>query len=80
MREARLSYDDLMQMILEKVCAAAASMTIIYRKEGAFGPGCWILALWARDVEDDGDTIFVVIPLDTLMRISSITGDKTVRF
>ena len=60
-------------MVLQEVCTHASSMPIIYREEGALRPLGWIFFLWPGHVQDDGDSVFVIVSLNTLMSISRIT-------
>lgn len=66
-----------MQMVLEEVGTHASSMAIVDRKERTLWPCGRILLLRSCHVQDDGDSVFVIISLDTLMGISRITGYQT---
>ena len=61
---------ELVQVVLQVVSTSIASMSIIDSEEGALRP-CLdvLLALGSDDVEDDADSILVVISDDPLVGI-----------
>ena len=67
-------------MVLQVVGTHTSSMTIVYGKEGALRPGGSILVLRPSHVEDDWNSVLVVVPLDTLMSIRGVTCDQAMRF
>jgi hypothetical protein len=54
-------------------------MAIVDGKERALWPCVGVLALWPRHVEDDGDAILIVVPLDTLMSIGGVARNEAMR-
>jgi len=56
-------------------------MAIVYRKEGTLRPIDNVLARrWFVHVQNDGDSIFVIISLNALVSIGCITGNQSVAF
>lgn len=74
--KASLRYNDLMKMIFQIVRTCASTMSIVDSKEAAFRPGRWVFLLRSGHVQDNGNSIFIVIPLNTLMSIGRITCDQ----
>jgi hypothetical protein len=54
-------------------------MTIVDGEEGTFWPFIWVFILWPRHIEDDGDSILIVVPLDTLMSIGGVARNEAMR-
>ena len=61
-----------MQVVSEELSASITSMAVIDSEEGALGPDFVLTVLWLHDVEDDGDSVLVVIPDETLVSIGGI--------
>jgi hypothetical protein len=80
LREVVVPNDQLMQLIPEKVCTCSTSMTIIDGKEAASGPLIDLLELWLYNIEDYANSIFIIVPDNSLMRIGGVTTDDTVLF
>ena len=76
--KARLGDNDLMKMVFQIVCTSASTMSIVDGKEAAFWPSCWVFLLRSGHVQNDGNSIFIVISLDALMRVCRITCDQAV--
>lgn len=72
--------DELVQVVTEKVSADVPSVPIINSEERALGPFCTavLLRLRLHYVEYDGNSILVVVPDDSLVRVGSICGDNAV--
>lgn len=78
-REALLIDDDQVQLVFEEICASTAPMAIVDGEVAALGPGDYFLATRGLGhVEDDGDAILVVVPLNSLMCIGCIGRDQAV--
>ena len=75
--ETWLSYNDLVEMILEVVSTHAASMTIINGEKWAFWPGSWIFAFGPSHVQNNWNSVFIIISLNALMSIRRIACDET---
>ena len=62
-----------MQLILQEVGTGTASVPIIDGEVAALGPRCDVLLTrWLRHVQDDGNPVLIVVPLDPLMRVRRI--------
>lgn len=64
-------------MILEEISAHTTSVTIINSKEWAFGPWCRIFAFWPRHVQNNWNSVLIIIPLNALMSIRRITRNQS---
>ena len=53
-------------------------MAIVNGKEGASGPEVNLLELRLDDIEDDGDTVFVVVTNHALVSVGSVRDDDTI--
>lgn len=70
-----------MQIVFKEICTVISSMPIINSKVAALGPvSTRYFIARLRHVENDTDSIFVVITLDALVGIRSVTCNNTVRF
>lgn len=54
-------------------------MTVVDGEEAALGPGCRILTLWLRHVQDNRHAVFIVVSLNALMRVRRVAHDQAVR-
>ena len=52
-------------------------MSVVDSKEAAFRPSCWIFLLRSGHVQNNGNSIFIVISLNTLMSICGVACDQT---
>ena len=77
-REIRVLDDELVQLISEIVRTCRPAMPIIDSEEGATWPVRGVLELGLNDIKDDGDTVFVIVPDNTLMSVRCIRGYYTV--
>ena len=72
-REAWLTYDYVVELVLEEVGALTTSMSIIDSEIAAFGPLFNVGAIsWLRYVQDYRDSVLVVITRDSLVCVGSI--------
>ena len=71
-RETGVPHNHLMELIPKKVSTLGTTMTIIDGKEAAAGPEIYLLKLGLDDIQNDGDTIFIVVSNHTLMCIGSV--------
>ena len=80
MREVLIFDDELMQIVSQEISAYSSSMPVIDAEEGALWPllALIVLRLWLHDVENDGDSVFVVVSDDTLIGIGSISCHQTI--
>ena len=76
--EVVVSHDQLMQLISEEIGTSCASMAVINSEEGASWPVFNLLELRLDNIQNNRDSIFVIIPDNTLMCICSITANNTV--
>mmetsp|Transcript_18608 Transcript_18608/g.25069 ORF Transcript_18608/g.25069 Transcript_18608/m.25069 type:complete len:218 (-) Transcript_18608:809-1462(-) len=85
-REARLPHDIRVQVVAQEVRTLAPPVPIVYPEEGADGPGRGFTTrraefsarLGLRDVQDDRNSVFVVVAHQTLMRVGSVASDYAV--
>ena len=59
--EALLFNNELVEIISQKISTRSTSMTIIDSKEAASGPFINVLELGLRDVQDDADSVLIVV-------------------
>ena len=64
--------DELVQLIPEIVRTGCPTMPIIDSEEGATRPVWGVLELGFYDIQDDGDTVLVVVPDNSLMSVRCI--------
>lgn len=55
-------------------------MTVINTKERTFGPYFVLAMLWLHYVEDDADTIFIVVSHKSLVRVGRVSSDYSIAF
>jgi len=69
------------QLIFEEVGAVRASVAVVDCEVAALGPNWHIFASRRpRHVQDDAHSVFIVIPLDALVRVCCIRSDQAVCF
>ncbi len=51
-----------MEVVSKVVRAAGPSVSVVNPEERALGPFIALLVLRLHDIEDDGDTVFVIVP------------------
>ena len=79
--EAFLVYDYQVKLVFEEIGTRGASMPIIDCEVATLGPVCDVFATrWLRHVQDDRDSVFVVVPLDALVGVGRVRCDQAVRF
>lgn len=69
-----------MQLISQKISTSSATMAIINSKKATSGPLCNLLKLRFNNIKNNWNSIFIIIPDNTLMRISSITTHHPILF
>ena len=78
--ETLLIDNDQVKLVLEEVGAGAATVAIVDREVAALRPDRHVLARGGfRHVEDDGDSILIIVALNTLMRIRRVRSDQPMR-
>ena len=77
--EAALANHVVMQVISQKVSTPVAAMPVIDCEEMAFGPGGRRVVFWLHDIQDYGNSVFIVIPNSTLVGIGGVALDMPVR-
>lgn len=81
LRETVLVDDYQMELVLQEVCAGRASMAIVNREIAALRPIRDVFAIgWLCHVQDNGDSILVIIPLDALMGVGRVRSYQPMRF
>lgn len=70
----------LMQLVPQIVSTRRSTMAIIDSKEGTSGPILSIFEFWLDYVQYNGDTIFIVVPDDSLMSIRRIWSNHSISF
>jgi hypothetical protein len=70
--------DQLVKLVPEVVGTGSATMAVIDSKEGAAGPVGGLLEFGLDDVQDDGDSILVVVSYDALMGVGSVRSHNAV--
>jgi hypothetical protein len=78
--EIRVSDNHLMKLISQKVSTLGTSMSIIDGKEGASWPEVYLLELWLNDIQNDRNSVFVVISNHTLVSISRVCDNDSILF
>ena len=79
--KAFLVYYDQVELIFEKIWASMTSMTIIYCKIRTFWPCCNITPhSWFSHIQDNRNSILIVVPLDSLVCVGWIRCYQTMHF
>ena len=76
--EVIVSDNQLVELVPQEIRARSPSMAIVYREEGAPGPLFHLLELRLDDVQNNGHSVFIIVPDDTLMRVGSVATDDSV--
>lgn len=71
-REVRVLDDELVQLISEIVRTGCPTMPIIDSEEGATWPVWGVLEFGFDDIQDDRDTVLVIVPDNPLMSVCCI--------
>jgi len=79
-RKTVLFDDEMMQLITKELCACVSSMTVIHTKERAFWPVFLFSMCWLGDIDDDWDSVLVVISDQTLICDCRICSHNSVSF
>ena len=71
-----------MKVISKEVSAHIAAMAVVNSEKAALGPllASILLRLWLHDIEDNGDSVFIVVPHDSLVGVSTVSSDDSVAF
>lgn len=71
-----------MEVIPKKISTNMPPMTIVYAKKRAFGPLLARELLWLglHDVQNNGNSVFVIISNNSLVSISAISSNYSVAF
>lgn len=69
-----------MQVIPQEISACVSAMSIENGKEGALGPSLTLLLRWFLNIEDNANSVFIIISDYPLVRISCIAFDYSVLF
>jgi len=78
LRELRVAYNKLMELVSEEVSALCAPVAVVDREERAPGPVVNLFEFRLDDVQDYRDSILVVIPYHSLMGVGCIGHDDPV--
>lgn len=79
-RETGLLYHKLMQVVSEEIRAAGASMSVVDAEERAFGPFFVNSTRWFYYIKNYSNSIFIIIPYYSLIRICRISSYSSIRF
>ena len=71
---------ELVQVVAEKVSTDMSSMAVINAEEGALGPlGTTVLLRFGfHYIQNDGNSVLIVVPYNALVRIGTVGGNNTV--
>ena len=76
-----LADDYEMQLVFEEVRTGWAAMAVVNSEVGTLGPHLDVFAIGRScHVQNNGHSVFVVVPLNTLVRVCRVTGNQPVRF
>ena len=79
LRELSVFYYELVQVVPQEISTCITTMTIKDSEETAFWPVFHVFfGWWLHDIEDNADSIFVVVSNDSLIGISCIAHNKSV--
>ncbi len=62
-----------MEVISQEICTGYSTMAIVDPEEGALGPIFFLAVCWFHDVEDDWNSIFIIISNYPLVSICSVS-------
>ena len=82
LREVFVLHDEIVQVVSQVIGTGGASMAVENAEKADLGPLDVevLLALWLEDVEDDGDTVFIVVSDDSLVCIGRIAFNNAAFF
>jgi hypothetical protein len=78
--EVFISHNKLMKLVSEIICTSGSSMAIIYGKERASWPFFNLLKFWFDYIQNNRNSIFIIISNNSLMGIGRITTYNSVLF
>ena len=67
-----------MKLISEVVGTCSSSMAVVDCEERASWPLIYILKLWLDDIQDNGNSIFIVVSDDSLVSVCTITAHDSI--
>jgi hypothetical protein len=71
-------YDIIVEVVAEILSTNMTSMTIKNPKEANLRPISFpVLILWLKNIKDDTDAVFIVLPYYTLISVGSISLNDT---
>jgi len=73
-----VSYNELVQLVPEEISTSSTTMTIINSKEGASWPFVNLLEFRFDNIQDNRNSIFIIVPYNTLMSICCIAADDSI--
>jgi len=77
----RVFFDHVVvQVVSQKLRANRPAMAVVNPKERAFRPVLVYSVLWLDDIQDNADTVFIIVPDETLVCVGSICSDYSVAF
>ena len=78
--EVVVSNNELMKLVSKVVSTGCSTMAIIHSEEWASRPLVHLFELWLDDVEDDADSVLIIISHNSLMSVSWIAAHHSVLF
>lgn len=69
-----------MQIVPKEISACMTTVAIENSKELAFRPPFTLFVWGFLDVEDDGDSVFIVVPYNSLVGVGGVGFNDTVFF
>jgi hypothetical protein len=77
-RKRWVFYNKLVQLISKVVGTLRTPVAVIDGKERASGPNIYLLELGLDDVQNDADSVFIVVANHALVRICCVSGDNAI--
>ena len=67
-----------MQLVSQKVSALCSTMSIVDSEEGAARPVSRFLKLRLDNIQDDADSVFIVVPYYALMSVCCVRDNHSI--
>ena len=69
-----------MELVSEEFSARVASMAVVDSKEAALWPVLVLSVRWLGDIENDGHSVFIVIPYEALVCNCRVGSHNSISF
>ena len=79
-REVGVSYNHLVQLVSEEIGALSTPVTVVNGEKGTPRPEVKLLELWLNDIQNNRDSVLIVVSNHTLVSVGCVRGHHPVLF